>query len=311
MDYKDYYKVLGVPKTATQEDVKKAFRKLAMKYHPDKNPGDKKAEEKFKEANEANEVLSDAEKRRKYDELGANWNSYQQRGGEGNFDWGKWSNGGQQYKSRSSGENPFGNGNNFSDFFESIFGGNTGNARSAGQRSARPTKGQDLQAEMELSLEESYYGATKQIVLDGQKINMNLKLGIYDEMVLRMKGKGGAGRNGGENGDLHITFKIIRHPNYEVKGNDLHFEQPIDLYSAVLGGKIDLKIFNKTIKFPIPAGTDSGKIFRLNGIGMPFYGKTDVRGDAYVKIKITVPKNISSEEMELFSRLANMEKEIK
>lgn len=308
MDYKDYYKILGISKGATQDEIKKAFRKLAIKYHPDKNPGDKKSEEKFKEVNEANEVLSDAEKRKKYDDLGENWNSYQQHGGNGNFDWGKWSSQGQQRQSRNQGEEFFGGGGNFSDFFESIFGGRGGDARGPGQRTARVLRGQDLQAEMEITLEDSYNGATKQITLNGQKLNMNLKPGVYDGMVLRMKGKGGAGVNGGEAGDLHITFKLAKHPNFEVKGNDLHLEEPLDLYTAVLGGKLEIKIFNKTLKIPIPAGTDSGKTFRLNGLGMPFYGKADVRGDAYVKMKIIVPKDLSEEEEELFKKLSMKQK---
>ena len=137
---------------------------------------------------------------------------------------------------------------------------------------------------------------------------MNLKPGIYDGMVLRMKGKGGQGKNGGEPGDLHITFKLTKHLQYDVKGNDLYFEEPLELYTAVLGGKLEIKIFNKTLKIPIPAGTDSGKTFRLNGLGMPFYGKTDVRGDAYVKMKVVVPKNLSEEEKELFEKLSTFNK---
>lgn len=308
MDYKDYYKVLGVQKSATQEEIKKAFRKLAVKYHPDKNPGDKKAEEKFKEVNEANEVLSDPDKRKKYDDLGENWKSYQQHGGQGGFDWGKWSAQGQQGRGRNQAEDFFGSGGDFSDFFESIFGGRSSGGFQSGSRSTGPAKGQDLQAEMEITLEDSYNGGTKQIVLNGQKINMNLKPGIYDGMVLRMKGKGSPGRNGGEPGDLHITYKIAKHSHYEVKGNDLYVEEPLDLYTAVLGGKLELKLFDKTLKINIPAGTDSGKIFRLNGLGMPFYGKNDVRGDAYVKMKVVVPKNLTNEEKELFTKLSNLNK---
>lgn len=168
--------------------------------------------------------------------------------------------------------------------------------------------GQDQQAEMALTLEDAYNGATKQIVLNGQKINMNLKPGIYDGMVLRMKGKGSPGRNGGEAGDLHITFNLSKHPIYEVKGNDLHFEESLDLFTALLGGKSEIKIFNKTVKIPIPAGTDSGKIFRLNGLGMPFYNKPEVRGDAYVKMKVVVPKNLTEEEKQLVLKWSQIHK---
>ena len=308
MEYKDYYKALGVTKSATQEEIKKAFRKLAIKYHPDKNAGDKKAEDKFQEINEANEVLSDPEKRKKYDDLGANWNSYQQGGGDGNFDWGKWSTQGQQRQSRGQSGDFFGGSGNFSDFFESIFGASGGSGRGPGQTSNRPMQGQDQQAEMAISLEDAYNGVTKQIALNNQKINMNLKPGIYDGMVLRMKGKGAPGRNGGEPGDLHITFNLTKHPVFEVKGNDLHFEESLDLFTALLGGKIDIKIFNKTVKIPVPAGTDSGKIFRLNGLGMPFYNKPDVRGDAYVKMKVVVPKNLTEEEQALILKWSQIHK---
>ncbi len=308
MDYKDYYKILGVTKSASQDEIKKAFRKLAIKYHPDKNPGDKKAEEKFKEINEANEVLGDVEKRKKYDELGENWNSYQQRGGNGNFDWGKWSTQGQQSRPGSQAGDFFGGGGNFSDFFESIFGNMGGGGRGPGQAGNRAMHGQDQETEMAISLEDAYNGATKQIVLNGQKINMNLKPGIYDGMVLRMKGKGSPGRNGGAPGDLHITFNLAKHPVFEVKGNDLHFEQPLDLFTALLGGKVEIKIFSKTLKIPVPAGTDSGKIFRLNGLGMPFYNKPDVRGDAYVKMKVIVPKDLSEEEKQLVLKWSNIHK---
>lgn len=300
MDYKDYYKILGVKKTATQEEIKKAFRKLAVKYHPDKNPGDKTAEEKFKEANEANEVLSDPDKRKKYDKLGANWKAYQQHGGDsGNFDWSRWSNRGQQQRSYGN-EEFFSGGEHFSDFFESIFGNSFGGSR---RQSSGPMNGQDLRAEMEISLEDAYHGGSRQISLNGQRINLSLKPGIREGQVLRMKGKGSEGFNGGAAGDLLITIHIANHPHYKVEGEDLRFEQPLDLYTAVLGGKLNVTVFDKTVKVNIPAGTDSGKIFRLKGMGMPLFGKNGDRGDAYVKMMITVPKNLSSEEKELFEKL--------
>jgi curved DNA-binding protein len=304
MDYKDYYKILGIEKNASQDEIKKAFRKLALKYHPDKNPGDKKAEEKFKEANEANEVLSDPGKRKKYDELGANWNAYKQDGGDGNFDWGKWSGRGQRYETHFHPEEHFGRESHFSDFFETIFGGGFNDVRGARQRTARPMQGEDLQAEMEISLEDAFHGTTKQINLNGQKLNLKLKPGIVEGQVLRMKGKGGQGGRGAENGDLLISIHISKHPRYEVRGKDLHFESDLDLYTAVLGGKMEVTLFGKSVKVPVPAGTDSGKVFRLKGMGMPEFGKPEMRGDAYVKTKISVPKNLSAEERELFSKLS-------
>ncbi len=307
MDYKDYYKVLGIKKTATQDEIKKAYRKLAVKYHPDKNAGDKKAEEKFKEANEANEVLSNPEKRKKYDELGENWQQYQQHGANGGgFDRSQWQAGGRQQTHFRS-EDFFGSEGHFSDFFESFFGNASGGER---QRSPRQVQGQDAQAEMEITLEDAFHGSSKQIVLNGQKINLSLKPGIYEGQVLRMKGKGVQGINGGVAGDLLITIHIAKHPHYEVAGNDLRFEQPLDVYTAMLGGKLNVSVFDKKVKVNIPEGTDSGKIFRLKGMGMPVFGKADVRGDAYVKMMITVPKHLSAEERELFAQLMN-KKEMK
>jgi curved DNA-binding protein len=309
MEYKDYYKVLGVNKNATEEEIKKAFRKLALKYHPDKNPGDKKAEEKFKEANEANEVLSDKVKRKKYDEIGANWNAHQEDGGSENFDWRKWSNHGQQYETHFHPEDYFGKNAHFSDFFETLFGSGFGDVRNTGQRTSRPLRGEDIQAEMEIALEDSFYGADKQIHLNGQKINMKLKPGIREGQILRMKGKGSSGARGGESGDLLITIHVAKHPRYEVKGNDLYFENELDLYTAVLGGKMNVKLFDRTIKISIPPGTDSGKIFRVKGMGMPVYGKAEIHGDAYVKTKISIPQNLSLEEKEMFSKLSSMRSE--
>ncbi|CAN5412146.1 J domain-containing protein [soil metagenome] len=302
MDYKDYYKVLGVPKSASQDEIKKAFRKLAVKYHPDKNAGDKKSEEKFKEINEANEVLGNPEKRKKYDELGENWEQYQQRGGGGGgFDHSRRQGGGRQ-QSPFSGEDFFGSEGNFSDFFESFFGNASGGTR---QRGARQMHGQDAQAEMEITLEDAFHGASKQIVLNGQRINLSLKPGIYEGQVLRMKGKGLEGMNGGAAGDLLITIHIAKQTRYEVTGNDLRFEQSLDVYTAVLGGKLNVNVFDKKIKVDIPPGTDSGKVFRLKGMGMPIFAKTGVRGDAYVKMMITVPKNLTAEDRLQFAQLMN------
>jgi len=304
MDYKDYYKILGIAKTASQDEIKKAYRKLAIKYHPDKNQGDKKLEEKFKEINEANEVLGNPEKRKKYDELGENWQAYQQHGGDsGNFDWSKWSNRGRQQGGQQQQEY-YGGGGNFSDFFENLFGGGGGFGQE--QRTQRPMQGQDMQADLEISLDDAFYGATRQISLNGQKINMKLRPGLRNGQVLRMKGKGGQGRNGGPAGDLLISIVIVKHQKYERKENDLHFEHPLNVYTATLGGKEHVAVFDKTVKVDIPAGTDSGKIFRLKGMGMPFFDNPLQRGDAYVKMMISVPKNLTPAEKELFTQLSNL-----
>lgn len=308
MDYRDYYKILGVAKTATQDEIKKAYRKLAVKYHPDKNPGDKVAEDKFKEISEANDVLGDPEKRKKYDQLGENWNKFQQQGGNPNdFDFSQWASqgrGGQQgggFRSEyfSGGEG------GFSDFFESIFGGGSPfSGGGTGRRRAAKMKGQDMQAETELTLEEAFHGTSRQLNLGNQKLKLNLHPGIHEGQVLRMKGKGNPGMNGGEHGDLYITIHVQKHPRYERRDNDLYFDETLDVYTAVLGGKLPVNTIDKNLNINIPAGTDSGMVFRLKGMGMPVYENAKQRGDAYVKVMIKAPKNLSQQEKDLFMQLA-------
>ena len=301
MEFKDYYKTLGVSKTATQDEIKKAFRKLAVKYHPDKNQGDKAAEEKFKSLSEANEVLSDPEKRRKYDQLGENYRSYEQQGGGAQgFDWGQWSGGGGRRTQTNADD--FGGGN-FSDFFESIFGGGFSGQQSG--RQMRQIRGQDLTAEMEISLEDVFEGASREVNINGTRVNLKLKPGLREGQVLRMKGKGQPGRNGGPAGDLLITIHISEHPVYKVKGNDLYFDQYMDLFTAVLGGKTVIKSIDKTINIDIPAGTDSNKTFRLKGLGVPHFEDSSKRGDAFVKMIISVPKDLTDKEKEILKEMQN------
>jgi len=303
MEYKDYYKILGVSKSASKEEIKKAFRKLAVKYHPDKNPGDKTAEAKFKEMNEANEVLSDPEKRKKYDELGSNWNRYQQGGG---FDWSSYK---QQQGNTGGFQTDFGDlfggggGGGFSDFFESFFGGGGSTKRSA---SRRAYKGRDMQAELPITLEDAFNGAEKVFEINGQTIKLKIKPGVPDGHQLKLTGKGYAGQGGGGNGDLLLTITINKHPVYERKGDDLYMNHPLDIYTAVLGGSIEIKTLKGQIKLTIPKETDSGKTFRLKNLGMPKYGKESHFGDLYVKVELQTPKNLSKEELKLFKELAAM-----
>lgn len=297
MEYKDYYKVLGVKKDASTDEIKKAYRKLAVKYHPDKNPGDKVAEEKFKEANEANEILGNPEKRKKYDEMGENWQQY------ANNPYAQGRPGRQAYNT----EDFYGDGSQFSSFFESIFGGG-GFGNGGRRKSTRPNRGQDAEASIELTLEESFNGTQRQVTLDGAKLNLKFKPGTAEGQVLRLKGKGNPGYNGGENGDLLITVHIAPHPRFELKGNDLYFDQPLDLYTAVLGGKVTVNTIDKAVNMNIPAGTDSHKVLRLKGMGMPVFNKPEQRGDAYVKMVISTPKNLSEQEKDLFMRLSELRK---
>ncbi len=303
MDFKDYYKILGVSKTATADEIKKAYRKLAIKYHPDKNPGNKAAEEKFKEMNEANDVLSDLEKRKKYDELGSNYNSYQQQNGSEGFDWSKWSNSGQgrQHTQQSSGGESFGEGD-FSDFFENIFGQTSGGRRGR----TRSSKGSDHNAKFAITLNEAYHGASKEFSLSGKKIRIKLKPGTGNGQVIKLKGYGSSGSGGESAGDLYITIEIEDQPPFKREGDDLYADASVDLYTALLGGKTNIQTIKGPTRITIPKETESGKVLRLKGLGMPVYGKENEFGDYYVKINVHFPKNLNAEEIQLFKSLEKL-----
>ncbi len=304
MEYKDYYKILGVDKKASQDEIKKAFRKLAVKYHPDKNPGDKAAEEKFKEINEAYEVLKDPEKRKKYDELGENWRNFQQAGGGSNFDWSRWQQGGGGSRQYYTGDasDIFGEGG-FSDFFSTIFGGGAGfGGRTQGRRT-RAMKGQDYEAEIDVTLEEAYHGTSRILNVNGQKIRVKLKPGIRDGQVLRIKGKGAPGANGGPAGDLYLKVHVLPHHLYQRVGDNLMQTVKVDLFTAVLGGKVTVNTFSGPVKITIPAGTQNGKVLRLKGKGMPVYGKKDQFGDMLVKIEVAIPEKLNEKQKKLFEEL--------
>ncbi|MFW6257313.1 MAG: DnaJ domain-containing protein, partial [Prolixibacteraceae bacterium] len=251
MDYKDYYKILGVSKDASQEEIKKAYRKLAVKYHPDKTKGDKQAEERFKEIGEAYAVLRDPEKRKKYDQLGANWKQYENagyEGGGGGFDFSQF--GGQQpgggsFHFEGNMEDIFGGGagGDFSDFFNAFFGGRGGGQSGFTGRRQQPRKGQDLQAEMEISLYEAWHGTSRILNVDGNKLRVNIKPGTYHGQELRIKGKGGPGSAGGPGGDIYIKIKVQPDSNYQIDGNNLILKTDVDLYTAVLGGKKEIQTF--------------------------------------------------------------------
>lgn len=313
MNVKDYYKILGVDKSATAEQIKKAYRKLAVKYHPDKNPGDKAAEDKFKEATEAYEVLEDAEKRKKYDQFGADYKHYEQGGGRAeDFDWSKWQTNGGSRHYQGNYDDMFGDsaGGDFSSFFETLFGGQSGGRRSTGSRQQRQraTQGRDINATMEISLQDAFTGGSRQVEVNGSRLNIKLKPGLYDGQIIRLKGKGTQGSNG-VNGDLLITIQLTPTPGFELKGKDIYTDAKIDLYTAVLGGKANIPTMGASIAMKIPEGTDSGKVFRIKGKGMPDYNDPAVAGDLYVKILIHIPTNLSDKEKELFKQLAEIRKE--
>ncbi|MDD4740000.1 MAG: J domain-containing protein [Bacteroidales bacterium] len=310
MEYKDYYKTLEVEKSASQDDIKKSYRRLARKHHPDKNPGNAQSEEKFKELQEAYEVLKDPAKRQKYDQLGANWKQYEHAGGHAN-DFGRWAHqgAGSQYRSASFDE-IFGDSGGFSDFFRSFFGGAAGGAtsfegtrrrRSSGYRSIR---GSDYQAEVRLPLADAFRGSSAVLNIGEQKIKVNLKPGVRDGQVLRVKGKGAPSPSGGESGDLLLNISVINNTAFAVEGNDLRLDVTTDLYTAMLGGKLTINGIDKPISVTLPRETSNGKVLRLKGQGMPVYGKTDERGDLYLKINVSLPKGLTAEEISLFEKLA-------
>ena len=298
MDYKDYYKILGVDKKASQDEIKKAYRVLAVKHHPDKNPDNKVAEEQFKLANEANEVLGNSEKRKKYDELGENWQQYEKQGnqqGENPFG----DNQGGRYRYESNGNDDFGGQTDFSDFFEQFF---SGGARNGGGRTQN-RKGGDYETEMEITLEEAYQGTSRTIQVEGEKLRITTKPGSYNDQRLRIKNKGAKGSSEDNRGDLFVKIKVKNHPDFIRKGDDLYYTQSVDLYTAVLGGEVLVSTLSGQVKIKIAEGTQNGKSIRLKGKGMVIYDKKDVFGDFYLEIKVQIPDKLTDKQRDLFEQL--------
>ena len=308
MDYKDYYKILGVSKTASQDEIKKAYRKLAVKYHPDKNQGDQASEEKFKEISEAYEVLKDPEKRSKYDEMGANWKQYEQQAEQNRRSRTYTYGGPSGYGGGGAGDysDMFGGGG-FSDFFESFFGGGGqtfGGPTAGGSRSTvQGLRGQDYEADVTLSLEQAYKGTNQILTVEGQKLRVKLKPGVEDGQTLKIGGKGGRGIQGGPNGDVYLKIKVTTHPTFERKGDDLYVDVPVDMYTATLGGKVNVDTLKGAVKIPIPQGTDSGKVLRLKGLGMPQHNNPSQFGNLFARVVITTPKDLTEEETKLLKEL--------
>lgn len=296
---RDYYSILGVSKTATENELKKSFRKLAVKYHPDKNPGDKKAEEKFKEINEAYEVLSDPEKRKKYDRFGENWNKVD----ESQFAGGQarpGGPGGQRYQYyEGDASDLFGEGADYSDLFSSFFKGNAGSRSSRGARS----RGQDIHGELAITLDEAFQGTAKVFEVSKEKIRIQLKPGAYDGLTLRLSGKGTAGSKGGARGDLYLRIRVLPHGQYERDGDHIKQVVPVDIFTATLGGDREINTLAGKIRIKIPEGSQPGKMLRLKGKGMPVYNVPGQFGDLLLEIQVLVPEKLTEEQKELFRQL--------
>ena len=297
MAFIDYYKVLGLNKNATEEEIKKAYRKLARKYHPDLNPNDKEANKTFQQINEANEVLSDAEKRKKYDQYGDNWKhageyekarqSQSASGFGGAQDFGGYSGGGEA---------------DFSDFFESLFGGGGG---ASGRRQKARYRGQDFNAELHLSLRDAYITHKQTLTVNGKQVRITIPAGVENGQIIKLKGYGEPGINGGPAGDLFITFVIANDPVFKRMGNDLHTTVDIDLYTALLGGEITIDTLSGKVKLKIAPETGNGHKMRLKGKGFPVYKNEGAFGDLYITLNVVLPKNLTEKQKELFIALRN------
>jgi len=316
MEYKDYYKILGVSKNATEKEIKQAFRKLARQYHPDMNPNNPQAEARFKEINEAYEVLSDPEKRKKYDQLGADWVRWQQAGGQpGDFDWSRWTTWGTgaqgpnvRYATADDLRDLFGDSSPFSDFFSQIFGGmGTGRTRTEGFGfRTRPQRGQDYEQDVEITLEEAFHGTTRTLQRDGERLDVKIPRGADTGTRVRIAGKGAPGVAGGPAGDIYLRVKVLPHPRFERKGDDLYTTVPVDLYTAVLGGEVRVPTLEGDVLLKVPPATQNGRVFRLRGKGMPLLRKPDERGDLLAKVEVQLPTRLTAEQRRLFEELRRL-----
>jgi curved DNA-binding protein len=294
MDYRDYYKILGVPRKASADDIRSEYRKLAMKYHPDKNPGDKKAEEKFKEINEAYQVLSDEQKRARYDQLGSAYSDFRTSGGRpGDFRWDDWF---QQNSQQRGGnvDDTFGGGGGFSDFFRSIFG-------EAIRNSARSQAAQQgYQQEVQITFQEAYEGTLRQLQSNGKKLQVRIPAGVKTGSKVRVAGAGPEGL------DLYLVVNITDEEKFERDGQDLYTTSALSVFTLILGGETEVETPTGKVKLSIPAGTQTDQVFRLAGRGMPHLKDPKTKGDLYVKLKVQVPKYLSSKQRELLEEASRI-----
>ena len=303
MKVKDYYDILGVPRGASEKEIKAAYRKLARQHHPDVNQDDTAAEEKFKEINEAHEVLSDPEKRKKYDEFGLDWQRYQQAGGRPEeYDFSRWAAGpgGERvhvrYGTAEDFAELFGDEDPFSDFFSTLFGGGATSA-------PRSRRGQDFEFPVRVTFQEAFHGTSRLLQMDGHRIEANIPAGVRTGSRVRLAGMGGPGQVGGSGGDLYLVIEVEPDARFERRGDDLYGEAPVDFYTAALGGEARVPTPEGAVSLTIPPRTQAGRTFRLKGKGMPVLGRRG-RGDLYARIKIVLPDDLSTEEEKKLRDLA-------
>jgi len=324
MEHRDYYKILGVDRKATDKDIKKAYRRLAKKYHPDVNQGNKEAEQKFKLANEAYHVLGDPEKRKKYDEFGPDWQRYEQwqkAGGQAGgqpFDWGGFASAGGpggsgRYTYRTVTEEElqdlFGRSGRFSGF--GFFDGDGAGDFGGGFRATRPRRGQDLEQPLEVSLEEAYHGGTRVLQMTDvggsiRRVEARIPPGVDDGSRIRLSGQGMPGSAGGQAGDLYLVVSVYPHHIFERRGEHLHVKLPVPLTTAVLGGEAEVPTLDGKVMLKVPPETQNGKRIRLKGKGMPKLNRPDQRGDLYAEVKVVLPQRLSERERDLFRELAGL-----
>ena len=311
MEFKDYYATLGVAPDADDKAVKQAYRKLARQHHPDVKPGDKASEERFKEINEAYQALSDPERRKKYDELRGQYQQWSERGGRGDFDWGRWQSAPGQAGQEAYGynvspedlEDLFGGGSPFSDFFGSIFGQAGGGPSGAG-RATRPRRGRDQEAGVEITIEEAFHGTTRGLLIGDRRIEARIPPGVRSGSRVRLAGQGSPGVAGASAGDLYLIVEVVPHPGFARDGDDLRADVRVDFYTAAVGGEARVPTIDGAVTLKIPPRTQSDRTFRLKGKGMPRPGRPGERGDMWARVRLVLPEPMNDAEIEGLRKLA-------
>jgi curved DNA-binding protein len=312
MDYKDYYEILGVTPTADKKAIQQAFRQLARKYHPDVNPGNKEAEEKFKAINEAYQVLSDLEQRKKYDELRTQYQQWQQTGrSQEDFDWQNWAARRDeretvQYGNAEDMEDLYGSASPYSDFFTNIFGQTPRRSNNRGRGSSpKARRGRDIEYEIDLTLQEAYKGTDRLLEIDKHRIQAHIPLGVRTGSRVRLTGQGEPGYNNGPAGDLYLLINILSNNIFEREGDNLHMEVPVDIFTAVVGGETNVSTLDRPLTLKIPPRTNAMQSFRLRGMGMPHLGDPKTRGDLFARVKLVLPDALTDQEVNSIRELVS------